>query len=469
LRRWIQTAVAVHSTVLHRFGICYGATQAIIKTASAPTINNNNGSKSLSLSSSARNYALAILVVVYTLNFIDRQILAILLPAIKAEFTVDDWVLGFLVGPAFALFYATLGVPIALLADRFNRRNLIAVAIAIWSVMTALSGVASNITQLALARVGVGVGEAGCSPPAHSMISDYYPPAQRSTAMGIYTVGISIGIMIAYLAGGWVVQNIGWRQAFFIVGVPGVLLALVVRFTVKEPPRGMSENKIDTGEKPGIFEVAHFLLRRNSFIHLAVGSGLASFGGYASISFFPSFLVRSHGMSLSAVGVYLGLLYGIGGALGFAGGGYIADKLGRDDKKRALWGVAVATMIAWVLIFPVYLLDNVTWVLVLFFLPIVFSNFYLATTFAQVQGMVGLRMRAVASAFILLILNIIGLGFGPLVAGWLSDWLAADFGNESMRYSLLIVAAIVGPWSALHYFFAGRHISGDLARAGDSR
>lgn len=417
------------------------------------------------INQSARRYALGVLVVVYTLNFVDRQILAILLPAIKIEFTLDDWVLGFIAGPAFALFYATLGMPIALLADRYSRRNLIAAAIAVWSIMTALSGMAANVTQLALARIGVGIGEAGCSPPAHSMISDYYPPEQRSTAMGIYTAGISIGIMIAYLAGGWVVENIGWRQAFFIVGLPGLVLALVVRFSVQEPQRGLSENRTDTGDKPGMIEVARFLLRRKSFIHLAVGSGLASFGGYASISFFPSFLVRSHGMSLSQVGVYLGLLYGIGGVLGFAGGGYIADKLGRKDRKRSLWGVAIATLFAWVFIFPVMLLDNVAVVLSLFFLPIIFSNFYLATTFAQVQGMVGLRMRAVASAFILLILNIIGLGLGPQVTGLLSDYLATVYGNESMRYSLLIIGATVGPWSAWHYFIAGRHINEDLARS----
>ena len=174
--------------------------------------------RSMNISVAARRYVLGVLVVVYTFNFIDRQILAILLPSIRAEFGVDDWVLGFLAGPAFAIFYATLGVPIALLGDRWNRRNLIAIAVAIWSAMTALSGVAANIVQLALARIGVGVGEAGFSPPAHSMISDLYPPKERSTAMGIFTLGISIGIMLAYLAGGWVVQNIGWREAFYIVG-----------------------------------------------------------------------------------------------------------------------------------------------------------------------------------------------------------------------------------------------------------
>lgn len=419
------------------------------------------------ISRRARNYGLGVLVLVYTLNFVDRQILAILLPAIKLEFNVNDWVLGFLAGPAFALFYATLGVPIAVLADRFNRRNLIAAAIVIWSAMTALSGMAGNIFQLALARIGVGIGEAGCSPPAHSMIADYYPPEQRSTAMGIYTVGISIGIMIAFLAGGWVVENIGWRAAFFIVGVPGLLLAVIVRYTIEEPPRGMSEGRADALEQPGMFEVARFLLRRKSFVHIALGSGLASFAGYASISFFPSFLVRSYGLSLSETGVYLGLVYGIGGGLGFAVGGYVADNLGRRNKKWSLWGVAMAMMVAWLAAFPVYLLHNVSWVLALYILPTFFSNFYLATTFAQVQGMVGLRMRAVASAFLLLILNIIGLGFGPQVAGLLSDALFAVYGEESMRYSLLIIAAIVGPWSALHYFIAGKYIESDLARGND--
>ncbi len=198
-----------------------------------------------------RRYVLGILVAVYTINFIDRQILSILLPAIKAEFNIDDWVLGFLAGSAFAIFYATLGVPIALIADRWNRRNLIAISVTIWSGMTALSGAAVTVTQLALARIGVGIGEAGCSPAAHSMISDYYPPEKRSMAMGIYTLGISIGIMIAYLAGGWVVQNIGWREAFFVVGIPGLLLALLVRLTVTEPVRGLSENRADDSDRPG--------------------------------------------------------------------------------------------------------------------------------------------------------------------------------------------------------------------------
>lgn len=421
----------------------------------------------MQISRGMRRYTLGILVVVYTFNFIDRQILAILLPAIRAEFGVDDWVLGFLAGSAFALFYATLGVPIALLGDRWNRRNLIAIAVAIWSGMTALSGAATNIVQLALARIGVGVGEAGCSPPAHSMISDLYAPEERSTAMGIFTLGISIGIMVAYLAGGWVVQNIGWREAFFFVGVPGLFLALIVRFTLHEPPRGMSEGRVDTVQRAGIMDVARFLSRRKSFLHLAVGSGLAAFNGYAVISFFPSFMARSHGMSIAEIGVYLGVIIGIAGGLGFAGGGYVADKASRWGLKYSLWTVSVATMFAWMFLFPVYLLDNAYWVLIFFITPSIFSNFYLATTFAQVQAMVGLRMRAVASALLLFLLNMIGLGLGPQVTGILSDLLREVAGDESLRYSLFTVGMITAPWSAFHYYRAGRTIEEDISRADD--
>src|SRR5690606_3393680 len=415
-----------------------------------------------------RRYVLALLVVVYTFNFIDRQILAILLPAIKAEFGVNDTVLGFLAGSAFALFYATLGVPIALLADRWNRRNLIALSLAIWSGMTALSGVAANIVQLTLARIGVGVGEAGCSPPAHSIISDLYAPEERSTAMGIFTLGISGGIMIAYLAGGWVAENIGWREAFLIVGLPGLVLALLVRFTISEPVRGQSDGKKDSAARPGIVAVARFLLGRKSFLHLAMGSGLAAFIGYAVVSFFPTFLFRSHGMNVSEIGVWLGIILGTAGSVGYVGGGYVADRLGRRGQRYSLWGVAVATMFAWLFHFPVFLVGNPYLVLAFFVIPAIFANFYLATTFAQIQGLVGLRMRAVASALLLFILNAVGLGLGPLSAGVLSDLLEKSFGADSMRYSLLFIALVVGPWSAWHYFAAGRHIEGDLARSDET-
>jgi predicted MFS family arabinose efflux permease len=416
------------------------------------------------ISRSARRYALIMITVVYVFNFIDRQILAILLPAIKLEFSVDDWVLGFLAGPAFALFYVTLGIPIAALADRWNRRNLISVALTVWSAMTALSGAAATIVQLSLARIGVGVGEAGFVPPAHSMIADMYPPERRSMAMGIFALGISLGITIAYLGGGWMAQNIGWRQAFYIVGVPGLLLAILFRTTVAEPPRGMSEGKADRGERYSIPAVARFLVRRKSFIHLSLGAGLASFTAYAVLSFFPSFLERSHGMNLQEIGVFVGLIIGVSTGVGFVGGGYIADRIGVTSRRNSLWIMSAAMLLGWLFIFPLYLVTDPYLVLAIFFVPSLLNNMYLATTFAQVQGLVGVRMRSVASSLHLVIINLLGLGFGPLVAGWLSDWLAVTAGSESLRYSLLIIGAVTGPWVAFHFYAAGRHIEGDLAR-----
>lgn len=414
---------------------------------------------------STRRYALALITLVYVFNFVDRQILAILLPAIKAEFQVDDWVLGFLAGSAFALFYATLGVPIALLADRINRRNLISVSLCVWSAMTALSGVAANVVQLALARVGVGIGEAGYGPPAHSMIADYFPPENRATAMGIFSVGISLGIMIAYLGGGWMVQNIGWREAFFIVGLPGILLALLFRFTVREPPRGLSDNAIDTGRRYTVAAVARFLLKRKSFVHLAVGAGLSSLNAYAVLSFFPSFLVRSHGMNLQEIGAFVGVIIGVSTGVGYVGGGYLADKIGKVRKRHSLQAVAAMSLLGWVFIFPLYLLDNPYLVLAVFFFPTALMNVYLPSTFAQTQSLVNIRMRSVASAILLFILNSIGLGLGPQIAGILSDYLSASQGHESLRYSLLLIGAISGPWAAWHFYIAARHIDVDLARA----
>lgn len=407
---------------------------------------------------------MVILAVVYMFNFVDRQILAILLPAIRDEFLVNDTVLGLLAGTAFALFYATLGVPIALLADRWNRRNLIAIALAIWSGMTALSGVAANIWHLALARVGVGIGEAGCSPPAHSMISDLYPPEQRSTAMGFYTLGISAGIMLAYLAGGWVVENMGWRQAFFIVGAPGLLLAVIVRATVPEPPRGSSENRVDSGDHPPLRSVFRFLLARRSFVHMAVAAGLSSFSGYAVISFFPSFIIRSYDMPIVSLGVWLGLILGIAGGAGFFCGGYFSDLFARIRRRNGMRFIAITQLLAAFASVAVFLAPTAHAALLIFIVPAFVSNFYLAPVLAQTQNLVPLRMRGVASAIVLLIINSIGLAMGPPVVGALSDMLAPAYGDHSLRYSLMIAVAIVLPWAALHYTLASRHIESDLDR-----
>lgn len=411
-----------------------------------------------------RRYTLAVLVIVYTMNFVDRQILSILLESIKADLGLSDQALGFLAGFAFAAFYATLGIPIALWADRGNRRNLISLALLIWSAMTAVSGLAQNFMHLALARIGVGIGEAGCSPPAHSLISDHYPPEKRATALGVYSLGIPLGIMFGMFVGGWVNQVYGWRQAFFVVGIPGVILSLIVRFTLVEPVRGASEQRQDAEKSPSMLQTFRFLLARPSFVHIAAGGALAAFVGYGVISWFPSFLIRSHSMQTAEIGLWLGLIMGIPGGIGIFLGGYLADKFGQRDTRWYLWIVAVGAVLGLPFGLYAYLSDNPYVCMAFFAVPILLSNFWQATSFAQVQGMVGLRMRGVSSAVLLFIVNIVGLGAGPWFVGLLSDLLSTRYGDDSLRWSLMIVGSL-GVWVAWHYYKAGTHLEKDLARA----
>ncbi len=410
-----------------------------------------------------RRYVLGVLVVVYTFNFIDRQILSILLESIKADLGLSDQALGFLAGFAFAAFYATMGIPIALWADRGNRRNLISLALALWSVMTALCGLAQNFWQLALARIGVGVGEAGCSPPAHSLIADYYPANERATALGIYALGIPFGIMFGLFIGGWINEAFGWRRAFFVVGIPGVLLALLVRFTLQEPRRGQSETRPVTDEKPGIMETFRFLATRPSFVHLAFGGALAAFVGYGVVSWFPSFLIRTHGMGTAEIGLWLGLSMGVAGGAGMYAGGWTADRLGARDTRWYLWSAGVAMVVAVPFGVFAYLAGNPYVALALFVVPIFASNFWQATSFAQTQSLVRLRMRSVASAILLFVANIIGLGAGPWAVGVLSDLLAPHYGTDSLRWSLMLFS-VVNFWVAWHYYLGGKHLERDLAR-----
>ncbi len=413
----------------------------------------------------ARHYALGILVVVYTFNFIDRQILSILLEPVKADLGLSDTAMGMLTGFAFAMFYATLGIPIARYADRSNRRNLIALALGIWSFFTALSGMAQNFWHLLVARIGVGVGEAGCSPPAHSMIADYFPAEQRATALGIYSLGIPFGIMFGLFAGGWINEFFGWRVAFFVVGIPGIILALVVRFTLAEPPRGMAEGRVDSGEQPSVSETLSYLWRKKSFRHMSFAAALTAFVGYGFITWAPAFLIRSFGMGTGEIGTWFGLILGVAGGIGIAGGGYLADKFGAKDPKWYLWTTAIALLVATPFNLLVYFATESSLALLAMIIPVLLGNFYQATTFSQTQGISALRMRAVAAGILLFIINFIGLGFGPQAVGVLSDVLAADYGTESLRYALLI-CSLVNIWAGYHYFMAGRYLKDDLVTDG---
>ena len=412
-------------------------------------------------SQSVRNYALGILVIVYTFNFIDRNILSILLQSIKTDLNLSDTSLGLLSGFAFAAFYATLGIPIAKYADKGNRRNLISISLAIWSLMTAISGLAQNFLHLLLARIGVGIGEAGCSPPAHSMISDYFPANKRSTALGIYSLGIPFGIMFGLFAGGWIDEMFGWRAAFFIVGVPGILIAILFRFTVKEPIRGQAEGKVASENQPTIYETISYLLRKKSFRHLAFAASLAAFVGYGGINWLPSFFQRSYGMPSSDVGWYLGLILGLPGGLGIFLGGYLSDYFGSKDVRWSLWIAAIAMGVTAPLYYLVYMSPTANTSLLWLIIPVALGNFYQAATFSQTQGVVELKMRSVAAAILLFIINIIGLGFGPSAVGIVSDILQSEYGKESLIYSLLIFASLK-IWCAFHYYVAGRYLKDDL-------
>ena len=277
------------------------------------------------LTTNYRYYALAMLTFVYIFNFIDRQILVILQEDIKLELGLSDTQLGLLSGISFAIFYVTFGIPIARLADKSNRRNIVALAIGTWSFMTAVSGAAQNFFQLLLARIGVGIGEAGGSPPAHSMISDMFPAKERATALSIYSMGINFGVLIGFVLGGYVNDLLGWRWVFVVIGVPGILMALVVRFTLKEPPRGYSDNVKKVEDAPPMADVFKLLWSRRSFRHLSLAAGLHAFVGYGVGQWIGSFFIRTYELgSTGEIGFWLGIISGTAGAAGTFLGGYLS-------------------------------------------------------------------------------------------------------------------------------------------------
>ncbi|MSP43173.1 MAG: MFS transporter [Alphaproteobacteria bacterium] len=407
-----------------------------------------------------RKYVLGILVMVYVFNFIDRQILTILMEPIRLDLKLTDSQLGLLSGIAFAVFYTTFGIPIARHADKNSRVNVISFSLLSWSVMTALCGLAMNFWQLMLGRIGVAVGEAGASPPSHSLISDYFAPEHRATAFSIYSLGIPIGVMIGYLAGGWLVHFFDWRTAFVVVGLPGIVMAFIVRKTVIEPPRGLSEGVRGKQQLASFREVASFLWSRRSFRHVSLAGGLHAFVSYGIGNWIPSFLVRSYHMGSAEIGTYLALIAGIVGGLGTFAGGYICDRFGQKDRRLYVWIPGVSLIIMVPLIVFSLLAQTKEAAMLLYIVPVFLSPIYLGPTFAVVQGMVQMRMRAIAAAVLLFILNLIGMGFGPLLVGMLSDYLKPEFGAESLRYAM-IVAAIINMWAAVHYFIAARTVRED--------
>lgn len=403
-----------------------------------------------------RGWTLALLTIVYFFSFMDRYILTILLEDIKKALDLTDTQLGLLQGFAFAMLYAILGIPVAWLADRGNRRNIIVVSLTIWSAMTAACGLALNYGQLLAARVGVGIGEAGSSPPSHSMIADLYPPEKRSGAMAIYATGVVLGGGFGTMIGGTIAHLFGWRIALMAVGVPGLVLALIVWLFVVEPRRGLSEPARETPpQQPPLIDGFVSLFANPVAVHLVMAVTVTSFVGYALASFLPSFMQRSYGVTLLTVALVLAPLVAIVGTISGIVSGRIADRLA---KARGLymqpWLIVVTKGIAFPCAVGFYLAHDPTFGIALSLLVYLFSSSYLGPSFALIQGQAPVQMRALWAAITLLIINFFGYGFGPSLTGFLSDLYRPRFGTESLRYAMLTVELLT-PWALFHYWRAG--------------
>ena len=402
-----------------------------------------------------RRYTLFMLVLVFTSSHVDRQIMGILGQPIKESLLISDTQLGLLTGIMFAVFYATLGMPMAMWADRNNRRNLISFSVFLWSLMTALCAAATNFMQLLLLRIGVGVGEAGSNPPSHSMIADLYPPEKRSTAMAIFGTGINWGILIGFLVGGWINEWYGWRTAFVVVGLPGILLALLVRYTVKEPPRGYSESLKQEVAAPGFWEVVGFIWRSSVLRHIVAAGALVSFAGYASVIWVPIYLVRIHGMGTGEVGSYLALLIGVGGAIGIYLGGRIADFMSaRRGEQWLPWVVALSSLISLPMLYLTFMAPTPMTAIAAYVLPAMLGTLYVAPGFALIQNSTPLEMRSVAAAINLFITNIVGLGLGPFTVWFFSDFFSQSYGEDGLRWGLATTIIIL-LWGVFHYWRCG--------------
>ena len=401
-----------------------------------------------------RYYVLGILILIYMLNFLDRQIIGILAAPLKAEFGLSDTQFGLLGGLAFALLYSTLAIPIAWLADRFSRVWIMTAALTVWSGFTALSGMAQNFAQLVLFRIGVGVGEAGCTPPAHSLIADYVPKEKRASALAFYSMGTPLGGLLGLVMGGLVADAYGWRAAFLVAGAPGILFALLCWFTLKEPRKLMAQHSAAIQSTQVTFgETLKYLAKKKTFWLIALGAAIKAFIGYGHAPFTASFFLRVHGeevkalaesfglQSIGFLGLALGLMGGTAGAISAYLGGQIADKYAKSD----LRGYVVVPAFASLLAVPVYILavsvpsaSVALWILVINGLM---GSLWYGPVYAIGQSVVPPHMRATTSAILLFTINLIGLGLGPLAVGILSDVMSNGFGMGSaqgVRWALMI-------------------------------
>jgi len=416
----------------------------------------------------ASHLSLVLLFVVSIFNYTDRYMIAILLPGIKRDFHLSDTQMGFLTGVAFTIFYVVAGIPIARIADKYSRKKLLALALAVWSLTTAACGLAQNFVQLAIMRTLVGIGEAGSSPPCYSLISDLYPSKQRATAMAIYLAGAPTGILIGFILGGWLTEQYGWRVALVAVGAPGLLFALVLAKLLKDPRRGQMDPPQESAQPVRFATGLATLLSKPTFWHVALGTAFYNALIVAYVNWLPSFFVRSHGLGIRRTGLLLALVMGPSQLIGVIVGGFLADRLGKRDVRWYLNFPAAAILLA----APIFMLSltlvSANLALLCLFVPLFVGVMQTSPPFAVTHSLVDVRMRAVASAVLILIINVISGGLGPITVGFISDLLQPTFGAQSLRYALLLVTPAFSIWASVHFFVAGRHIRKDLGRKGDT-
>ena len=418
-----------------------------------------------------RTFALLLLTLVYGFNFIDRQIMGILAPFIQKDLGLTNTELGLLIGLAFAVFYTFVAIPIAWLADRFNRVNILSIALATWSAFTALTGLANNFLQVALARMGVGIGEAGGSPPSHSIISDMYSKEERASALGVYSMGIPLGIMAAYFVTASLMDvsedQVNWRQIFIFLGLTGIALAVVVKLVLKEPVRGAMElTSSTTISKPPFLESLKVLMRIPAWWAMCFGIAFGSFVSYAKSAFQTKYLVTlDPSFDFQTLVIILGIMNGTTYAGGAFFGARLADRWGKKDIRAYGWLPAIAMLLCLPVGIIGWWVDSVEMHLVFATFALLLLGIYLGPSFAIAQTLAPIHMRAMSTALFFFILNMIALGGGPTFAGWLMDVFGNNYNEiESIRYSLTFTTCVFIP-SVISFLLVSKFLPKDWKAA----
>lgn len=416
--------------------------------------------KSESFTASNLRYALVILFLINTVNYMDRMILAVLSQSIKEDMGLSDTQLGLLTGTAFALFYAVMGLPIARWADRGVRKNIMTLAMTVWSGMTLLTSFAQSYTSLLVARFCVGIGEAGCIPTAHSMISDLYPKEKRALALAIFSTGMTVGVAAGFSIGGWIGQTYGWRTAFFVLGLPGLLLAVITYFTLIEPKRGQHDGMANV--QPGnAAEVFHYIRQNKSYLNILAGSIFGMFMIYGIIQWAPAFFIRLHGMTTAQVGVWFGFAYGGGQFIGMLVGGQFANYLMIKDERWIVWISGIAYIACAPVFILALLMPDKNTAFVFIFLGSGLFGVAIGPQMAAMMSVMPPNMRATASAIAMFSISLLGIGLAPLVIGYASDLLSPVYGDNALRYAM-IGTAFVAILAGYNFLLAARSVRSDM-------